>query len=160
LRKTVAQTRRKTKAPPDILPDIAIPLWEENFSTVKQRLNALRDSGIVEWRPYFESHPEEVHACLSLVKVSDVNAAALELFQYDRRETFLKNPPLPFEKEWRIVMREELIALAEGRRGHESDLQMKTFDGEPISIRRRVYLARGCEADWISARTRKPKASC
>jgi len=148
LRKTVAQTRRKTKAPPDILPDVAIPLWEEDFSAVKKRLNALRASGIIEWRPYLVSHPEEVHACLSLVKVSDVNASAMELFQYDRRETFLKNPPLPFEKEWRNVMREELVALAEGRRGHESDLQMKTFDGEPISIRRRVYLARGCEADW------------
>ncbi|MGB7539158.1 MAG: GAF domain-containing protein [Anaerolineales bacterium] len=148
MRKTVAQNRRTTKAPPDTLPDVDIPLWEEDYSTVKQRLNALRASGIVEWRPYFESHPEEVHACLSLVKVSDVNAAALELFQYDRRGTFLKNPPLPFEKEWRNVMREELIALAEGRRRHESDLKMKTFDGEHISIRRRVYLARGCEADW------------
>ncbi len=133
---------------PEKLPDVGIPVWVEDFSVVKKRLDALRDSGIVAWRPYLESHPEEVHACLSLVKVSDVNTAVLELFQYDRKETFLKNPPLPFEKEWRNVMREELVALAEGRRVHESDLQMKTFDGELISIRRRVYLARGCEADW------------
>ncbi len=45
-------------------------------------------------------------------------------------------------------MREELIALAEGRRAHESDLEMKTFDGEPVSVRRRVFLVRGCEDDW------------
>ncbi len=148
LRKTNTRTRRKPGTAPDILPDVEIPLWVEDFSAVKKRLNALRASGITAWGPYLESHPEEVHACFSLVKVSDANAAALDLFQYDRRQTFLKNPPLPFEKEWRHVMREELIALAEGRRGYESDLQMKTFDGELISIRRRVFLARGCEADW------------
>jgi PAS domain S-box-containing protein len=148
LRKPQTKIRRKTSAAPEKLPDFGIPAWMEDFSTVKKRLDALRDSGIVEWRPYLESHPEEVHTCFSLVKVIDVNAAALKLFQYDRKETFLKNPPLPFEKEWRNVMREELVALAEKRHAHESDLQMKTFDGEPISIRRRVYLVRGCEADW------------
>jgi PAS domain S-box-containing protein len=148
LPRTAGTTRRRIGTAPDILPDVEIPLWEEDFSSVKKRLNALRASGIIAWQPYLESHPEEVHACFSLVKVSDVNAAALDLFQYDRRETFLKNPPLPFEKEWRNVIREELVALAEGRRGHESDLRMKTFDGEPIAIRRRVYLARGSEADW------------
>ncbi len=148
LPKAQAKTRRKTRIAPEKLPDFGIPVWVEDFSAVKMRLDALRDSGTVDWRPYLESHPEEVHACLSLIKVIDVNAAALELFQYDRKETFLKNPPLPSEKEWRNVMREELVALAEGRRAYESDLQLKTFDGEPIDIRRRVYLARGGEADW------------
>jgi PAS domain S-box-containing protein len=148
LRKTASSPRIKKQPAPDAFPEVEIPLWEENYSAVKQRLEKLRGSGIVEWRPYLENHPEEVHACLSLVKVSAVNASALTLFQYDRKQTFLKNPPLPFEKEWRNVMREELIALAEGRRGYESDLSMRTFDGEILFIRRRVFLARGCEADW------------
>jgi PAS domain S-box-containing protein len=146
--KIVSPGGRKPKPSKHALPDLDIPLWEEDFSAVKRRLDALRDSGILEWRAYLESHPEEVHACLSLVKVSDANAAALAMFQYDRKAVFLKNPPLPSEKEWRNLMREELIALAEGRRRHESDLEMKTFDGEDISVRRRVYLAPGCEADW------------
>lgn len=148
MRKTVPRIQRARKAVPGILPDIPIPLWEEDFSAVKNRLNALRSSGVIGWRSYLESHPEEVHSCLSLIRIRDVNPAALGLFQYDRKETFLRNPPLPFEKEWRNVMREELIALAEGRRMHESDLEMKTFDGEPVSIRRRVHLARGSEGDW------------
>jgi PAS domain S-box-containing protein len=148
LRKSERRAPRIKFVPPEILPGHPIPLWEEDFSAVKTRLNALRASGVYAWRLYLENHPEEVHACLSLVKVSDVNAAALAMFQYDRKETFLKTPPLPSSKEWRNVMREELIALAEGRRMHESDLEMKTYDGELLSVRRRAYLARGSEADW------------
>jgi PAS domain S-box-containing protein len=130
------------------LSDLPIPLWEEDFSAAKIRLDALRAAGVTDWRAHLEGHPEEVHSCLSLLRVRAVNAAALALFQYDRKATFLKNPPLPLEKAWRNVMREELIALAEGRRGYESDLEMKTFDGEPLSIRRRVWLAPGSEGDW------------
>ncbi len=148
MRKTVHRVQRGKKNPPEIHPDFCIPLWEEDFSAVKKRLKALRSSGFVEWRAYLGSHPEEVHSCLSLVRVRDVNPAAWTLFQYDSKESFLKNPPLPLDKDWRNVMREELVALAEGRRSHESDLEMKTFDGEPLSIRRRVYLADGCEKNW------------
>jgi PAS domain S-box-containing protein len=148
LRKTARRPKGNGKARPESFPDVSIPLWEEDYSEVKNFLNALRDSGVTNWRQYLESHPEEVHACLSLVRIRKVNAEALALFQYEKRDVFLKNPPLPLDKEWRKVMREELIALAEGRRTHESDLEMKTFDGEPIFIRRRVQLARGCEDDW------------
>jgi PAS domain S-box-containing protein len=148
VRNTVPRTKRIVKSQPETLPEISIPLWEEDFSGVKARLDALRASGVIDWRLYLESHPEEVHICLSLLRVRAVNAAALALFQYDKKETFLKNPPLPLEKEWRNILREELIALAEGRRAHESDLEMKTFDGEPLYLRRRVSLVQGCEKDW------------
>ena len=116
MRKTTPRTPRTRKAAPETLPDLPIPLWEEDFSAVRNRLNTLRSAGVVGWRSYLESHPEEVHSCLSMIRVRSVNAAALSLLQYDRKESFLRNPPLPFEKEWRSVMREELIALAEGRR--------------------------------------------
>jgi PAS domain S-box-containing protein len=133
---------------PEARPDFGIPLWEEDFSAVKKRINALRSSGVTDWRAYLESHPEEIHSFLSLIRVRDVNPAALRLFQYDGRESFLRHPPLPLERDWRNVMREELIALAEGRGTHESDLDMKTFDGDPISIRRRVYLAEESVRNW------------
>ncbi|MBN2083718.1 MAG: GAF domain-containing protein [Anaerolineales bacterium] len=148
VRKKATRVPRSRKKQPETLPDFSIPLWEEDYSAVRKRLDALSSAGVVDWRTYLESHPEEVHSCLSMVRVRDVNPAALALFQYDSKRTFLKNPPLPCEKEWRNVMREELVALAEGRRTQESDLEMKTFDGEPVSIRRRVFLAEGCEADW------------
>jgi hypothetical protein len=100
------QTARR-KASRGKLPAVPIPLWEEDFSEVKKRVDKLRSSGVSDWRAYWERHPEEVHSCLSRVRVSDVNPAALALFQYDSREAFLKHPPLPGEKDWRNVMREE-----------------------------------------------------
>jgi PAS domain S-box-containing protein len=165
-RSTAPQRKKSRRIAPAHLPDIPIPLWEEDYSEVKRRVDKLRSSGITDWRTYWEGHPEEVHACLSLLRVTDVNPAALALFQYEGRENFLANPPLPSEKDWRNVMREELIALTEGRGAHESDLEMKTFDGEGLSIIRRVHVARGCEDDWrrvivspvdVSAHTRKER---
>jgi PAS domain S-box-containing protein len=143
-----APAERPAPAEAHAYPPEAIPLWVEDFSAVKDRIEALRAAGVSDWRAHLESHPEELHSLFSLLRVRDVNAAALALFEYPDRESFLKNPPLPLEKEWRNVLREELIALAEGRRVHESDLEMKTFDGEALSIRRRAYLPDAAAADW------------
>lgn len=121
LRKNAPSGKRSERTKPEPPAELPIPYWEEDFSAVKIRLNALRASGVTDWRAYLESHPEEVDSCLSALRVRAVSAAALELFRYDRKETFLKSPPLPRELEWRNVMREEVIALAEGGRAHESD---------------------------------------
>ena len=45
--------------------DSPVSLWEEDFSAVKQRLDALRAEGVTDMHAYLEAHPEEVKRCIS-----------------------------------------------------------------------------------------------
>ena len=45
--------------------DSPVSLWEEDFSTVKQRLDALRAEGVTDMHAHLEAHPEEVKRCMS-----------------------------------------------------------------------------------------------
>ncbi len=55
--------------------DSPVSLWEEDFSAVKRRLDALRQDGITNFEEYFAAHPDVVNECVALVKVLDVNHA-------------------------------------------------------------------------------------
>jgi len=54
-----------------------IALVERDVSALKSRLDALRASGVADIEAYLQEHPEAVATFLELVKVTDMNAAAL-----------------------------------------------------------------------------------
>ena len=95
--------------------DSPISLWEEDFSAVKKHLGRLRDSGITDFRTYFETHPETVRECAELVKIVDVNKETLEMFQAESKEALLANLVRVFGDQSYEVFREQLISLAEGK---------------------------------------------
>jgi len=47
-------------------------IWVEDFSAIKQRMDGLRDRGIVDFRRYTATHPQFVMRCLADVRVLDV----------------------------------------------------------------------------------------
>lgn len=58
-----------------------IALVERDVSAVKAQLDALQATGIADVEGYVKEHPEVLPAYLGLVKVTDMNAAAMELFE-------------------------------------------------------------------------------
>ena len=52
----------------DIFQSAAVSIWEEDFSSVKQRVDELTSQGVDDIRSYLESHPEVVEELVSLVK--------------------------------------------------------------------------------------------
>ena len=63
----------------DLFEHSPISLWEEDFSAVKLRLDALREQGIQDFRGYFQTHPQVVNEFAALIRIVDVNQATLEL---------------------------------------------------------------------------------
>lgn len=61
-----------------------IALIERDASALQEHLDELRRSGIADIESYFRSNPNELARCLRLVKVTDMNAAAMQLL--DTRE--------------------------------------------------------------------------
>lgn len=66
-----------------------ISIWEEDFSLVKKQIDSLKKNGVIDLREYLSNHPEFVLELASLVRITDVNKASLELYGVDRKEDLL-----------------------------------------------------------------------
>lgn len=56
-----------------------IPTWEEDFSEVAEWLQKLRSSGVSDLESYLDSNPDDFEEVVSLIDVTNVNPAAIEL---------------------------------------------------------------------------------
>jgi len=122
-----------------------IALWEEDFSGVKRHVDELRASGVKDCREYFENHPEEVHKCVSLVKVLDVNRATLDLYGAKSKKELLKGLAQIFTEDSHEVFKGEVIAVAEGRTRFDADASVRTLGGDSKYVALRWSVMAGCE---------------
>src|SRR5690606_12698547 len=49
--------------------DSPISLWEEDFSSVKKKLDELKQAGVKDFETYFSKHPQVVIECAALMKI-------------------------------------------------------------------------------------------
>jgi PAS domain S-box-containing protein len=128
--------------------DSPVSLWEEDGSQLKQHLDELRAAGITNWKAYFEGHPEELRACVGLIKVKEVNRATMAIFGADTKEAF-SNGLSPFLTEKSVkALRDELIALAEGNYYYETEANCQTLKGAEIIVHIRLSIIPGYEDTW------------
>jgi PAS domain S-box-containing protein/putative nucleotidyltransferase with HDIG domain len=111
-----------------------ISLWEEDFSAVKQRLDSLREDGVTDLEEYFNLHPEAVAECAALIKVMDVNQAALKMFGARSKQDIFDHLAEIFEGEPTQVFQGELIKIAEGITSFSWEGINKTLDGRLINL--------------------------
>ena len=122
-----------------------ISFWEEDFSEVKIFIDHLRGQGVQDLRAYFNSHPEIVLHCASLVKILDVNRATLPLFKARTKDALLSGLHKVFSAESHEVFRGELIAIAEGNTIFEGEGVVNRLDGNKIRIALRWSVVPGNE---------------
>ena len=123
-----------------------IPLWEEDCSGLNAHLDALRQSGVTDFRAYFMAHPEENGRCAALVRVLDANRAALELYGLDGIVNETLEPLItPDMYETHIA---HLEALAAGRTMFESEVITPKAGGERGRAVVRWVLMPGHESTW------------
>jgi PAS domain S-box-containing protein len=107
-----------------------VSIWEEDFSEVKKVLDNLRNSGVVNIERYFDHHPEVVGQCVKLVKIVDVNRAALRLHEAVSKDELKTNLAKTFTSESFKTFRNELVSLWNGVTEMVSDAEVKTIKGE------------------------------
>jgi len=122
-------------------------LWEEDLSQVKKRIDELRDSGASNLRRYFEENPEEVDHCNGLTKILDANQATLELYEAGSKEDFSKGLNQIRGKKGHDIVREELIALAEGN-PFETRCIHHTLKDREIHVLIKASIPPGYETTW------------
>jgi len=120
-----------------------VALWEEDFSAVKIRMNELRNSGVKDFKQYFAEHPQEVHAFASLVKILDVNKAAVSMVAAKGKEDLLKSLADSLPKETVQGFEKELLHIANGYTEFSWEGQNMTLDGRLINIHLKWSVAPG-----------------
>ncbi|MHA1967179.1 MAG: ATP-binding protein [Candidatus Hodarchaeales archaeon] len=123
-----------------------ISVWEEDYSAVKQYLDKLKQSGITDFRKFFDENPEDVNRCTQMVKILNVNNATLRLYNLDIKEKLLGNlNKLFLEKNSFEKFKEELISLADGKTQFKSELIAQTLDGREIHLQMVLNVISGYE---------------
>ncbi|MBK7175487.1 MAG: PAS domain S-box protein [Bacteroidales bacterium] len=108
----------------------AVPIFEEDFSLVKELLDEIKKQGITDYRAYFDKHPEEIVRCSSLIKIVDINAESLRFFNTTTKDEILNDIMTGFLDESWPSFKEEIIALAEGKTYFECEIPISTFNWE------------------------------
>ncbi len=124
-----------------------ISLWEEDLSQVKQYIDGLRDKGIIDFKEYFDSHPEEIVVCANLIRIIDANRSTLELYEADCKEELLSSVKQTLNQETLESLKEELISLSEGRSFELESIQ-RTIKGKEITVLIKAIIQPGCEETW------------
>lgn len=125
-----------------------VALWEENFSAVKEYIEGLRYSGVTDFREYFQKHPKAVHKCFSLVRILDVNPAAVKAFDAKTKSDLLGGVDKFLSPQNFSDFRDELVALCEGKTFFECEMLARSFTGQPCNFLTSLTLVPGCEETW------------
>ena len=127
---------------------VPVSIWEEDFSAVRQSIDAIRSLGVVDFSAYFNEHPEVVTDCASRVKIMDVNRATLQMYQADSKSQLLADLSKVLGPESLEPFKKELLALIRGDLIFETELVNYTLQGEKRSVFLRLTVAPGYEQNW------------
>ena len=107
-----------------------VSIWEEDFSEVKVLLDDLKKEGVTNIEAYFVQHPETIGHCAALVKIVDVNQAALALHAAASKEELMVGLNDTFTEESFDAFRKELMCLWNGVTEITIDSIVKTLVGD------------------------------
>lgn len=128
--------------------DSPISIWEEDFSLVKQRIDMLRERGVSDFQSYFASHIDEVMECASLVKITDVNKAALQMYQAEDAEQMLGSLRQVITANTMSGFQGELLTIAEGKTIFHWEGTDRTLMGKPIEVNLNWSVSPGYEGNY------------
>lgn len=128
--------------------NVPVSIWEEDFSAVKVYMSNLREQGVDDFKAYCDQHPEVVAACVSGIKILDVNQSTLDLYDASSKEDLLKRLPTVALPEMRQTFHDIVMTLAAGQLHYEGETMALTLTGERLNVIMRLSVIPGYETDW------------
>ena len=120
-------------------------LLEEDFSAVRQRLDALRRQGVTDMAAHLDAHPELVAECAGLVKVLEANTSALRLYGASDKDSFARGFTHIVGAQMNTAFRTSLELMAQGLPDFAVENIERTLAGEEINVYLHWSALPGCE---------------
>ncbi len=128
--------------------DSPISLWEEDFSAVKAYLDELRAEGVEDFNLYFAQHPQIVEHCASLVRILDVNQAALDAYGAADQAQLEAHLHSILRGAMYAALRRELLALVRGETHLELEASARTLLGNKRHVLMTWQVVPGYETSY------------
>lgn len=131
--------------------DAAIPLWEADFSAVKDYLDRLPVAE-EELNTYLQIHPEAVRHAITLIKVLDVNNAFRHLYRIPANTQFFDTLPMILQEHAYAGVVVGMLAARQGKTTHQFEAMTRNLQGDPLHVVIRYAAAPGFEGTWRKIR--------
>ncbi|MBI5826025.1 MAG: PAS domain S-box protein [Chloroflexi bacterium] len=128
--------------------DSPVAIWEDDFSDAKKYLDGLKQQGVTDFKTYFTTHPEVAVKCIQMIKILDVNSAALQMYKAASKQDLINSTIQNLSQGELEHSHQDLIAIAEGRNNNSWDGAEVTLTGEPVEISLSWLVVPGHEHDF------------
>jgi PAS domain S-box-containing protein len=118
----------------EIFDSAPVSLWDEDFSAVAAFFDRLRAEGVIDLRAHLMAHPEHVEEAIRRVRIIDVNAFTLDLFEADGKQDLLRSLDGIFLPDTAPVFVDVLATLWNGHRRFSGETRLRTLTGREIEI--------------------------
>jgi PAS domain S-box-containing protein len=116
-----------------IFETLAIAIWENDFREVKGTLDALRDRGVTDLRPYIAANPDFVSRMRRAVRITNVNDMALKLMAVPSKDQFFTRLD-EFLPDSDARFGQFLVGIFEGQTAFQTETVVRSRDGRMIPI--------------------------
>jgi PAS domain S-box-containing protein len=124
-----------------------IPLWEGDFSRLKEEIDALIDSGISDFERYILEHPECVEKWVALIEITHINEKTAELFADSGEDSLLEALPLLFFGDSGNLLTKMILQFITGTTLFESEI-INTTQKEDLHLLFTCSLISRHEKTW------------
>lgn len=125
--------------------DSPVPIWDEDFSRVKEYIDQLKEKGITNIREYFENNLEAVVECSALLVVNDVNQAVVDLNEAPSKEFMLQNFTKLIDAKSTEYAINQFVAIGNGDKSCEFDAELRTFNNNVVHVHLKWTVVKGYE---------------
>jgi diguanylate cyclase (GGDEF)-like protein/PAS domain S-box-containing protein len=122
-----------------------VPIQEEDYSAVKRHLESLRPRYGDDLAGFLAQHPEVVGECAALVRMVDINHAALALHGAESKQALLNGLPQIFVPETFEDFRDIVVSLMHGEGKVRRESVLQTLQGHRYSIDAFITVCPGYE---------------
>lgn len=129
----------------DLFEESPISLWEEDFSGVKQHLIELKENGIDDLEQYFMDDPQRIKACIAMIKIIDVNSAAMKLVRAKDKKQLIDHSYALMQTDRPFDFIQPFLHIANGLHEFSWEGWNRTIDGDLIAVNQKFSAIIGYE---------------
>ena len=116
-----------------IFENAAVSILEEDFSAVKKTIDDLKEHGVTDFSAYCREQPQFLHQIAESIIILDVNHETLRMFGAGSKDELLGSLDKVMLPEAIDILREEVVAIAEGKTYFKGETISQTLQGERIN---------------------------
>ncbi len=109
-------------------------LWEEDFSGVKSKLDIIKNKGVKINVEYFDNNPDFFDECRSIITISNINKATLQLLKYKDLNELENNNSSILNHKTLETIKNEFIAISNDETSFSEESELIRSDGVTLNV--------------------------